>query len=701
MKKLLTLVVLAGITLIGCQEKETDINNPYLKFVPADTPLFAGNLSIQPMFDFNTAQISYANQLPTTDMDPTTSFFAHIYNDLLMNVSSSKRFQTYFGLPKEMKQVIYLQGGSPVIKTSIENSDAFWAIFDRAESKSQFKHVPASFQNISYREYPLGTDYSFIVALVKQDATLALISKKTSDETKSKIFGLTLPQKNFADSTLLKHINQQYQFLSYPGIFVYDNERLIDSLLQVDNNVWYEMITSDEMIKEIQNKQTDSCASEYKRMAGLMPRIVIGFDKYDVKDNRMVANYEFTIELAESISTELKKVQGYIPNYLTQFNDNLIGFGLGSDVAKIGSLLKTMKQSMNQQKSECDAVAKMQQMLDSIDPGIVTLSLSTVYGLKGAGLAIQDIQLGDDLKQPIKSLDAIVSITSDNAKNLWFMLTGAVPQLGAIKLSEEPALVDIPALTAISQQYNLPPLYVALKGSHLVAYVGDTAAKRVANMSTEKPTSNGILFESFNYSKLSVILADAKQKFWPEIMTQNAVSPSSCLLAETMAASLTGFEGDISILSHFDKRGWVNEMKADIQATKGTSTPSSIVGEYNINILSNGCAFTADGQESIKADGTGLYQRFSEDGKCKVLESEYTWKHSGSALQVSYTRERSRPNDVCDSDFSEWEKPAAEYVNDECILTFKEDAFYCTYGGTEPSQFQFVKQVQGAPAASN
>ena len=106
--------------------------NPLLDYIPADTPVFTGQLKPFPLKNYiqsisgNYQQYSTDSLAQLGDLDsPMAKFFVSIYKQYMDGMKDPTALLKTFGLPNEIKPYFYTLGVVPVFKTDISHIDAF------------------------------------------------------------------------------------------------------------------------------------------------------------------------------------------------------------------------------------------------------------------------------------------------------------------------------------------------------------------------------------------------------------------------------------------------------------------------------------------------------------------------------------------------------------------------------------------------
>jgi hypothetical protein len=251
-------------------------------------------------------------------------------------------------------------------------------------------------------------------------------------------------------------------------------------------------------------------------MVDSWPQTVIGYTRMDVDSKPKVMEARMLVESTDAaFMQDMQKIRGFIPSILQDVKQNpIMGFGLGINIDALSPFIAKAIQSFTAKDYKCESLAQAKQSLLQSNPAMALGMMSgMVAGLQGISATIMDIDGSMDFSQPgvppdIKKLDAIITITSSNPQQLLMMAANMQPGMPPLQLPPDGTPIDFPAPIPLpsGQQIKL-----ALKGNHIVAYVGEKSAKLAEQLGKDKMKANGMFAFNMDFGKYMKFVASAAQ----------------------------------------------------------------------------------------------------------------------------------------------------------------------------------------------
>lgn len=698
-------------TLLTANEKLSVMDNPLLKYVPAETLFFSGNTQLiniddYPFVSFKPFVDITMSQSERKALDKEHSFLYELYLDLAATaVQGNSVIRTHYGLPQNLAAVFYGIGISPVLKITLADEQAFLNVLNQAEKKSGFHHQQGNLDGLKYRSYPMGDKHQLIISIQSADAgqkaaTIALLSNTAAKTQKQSVFGLIVPEQSI--KTKVKTIQQENQYLPLSVSFL-DFKELVRSLFkanskpanQLEENPWVELFgDQDQFFTQL---QASDCETDVMNLAQDMPLFIAGYKKYQVQKQRMIIDFEALLEIKnQNVKTELSRFRGFIPDHVRHgARDNILTFGLGVNLSQISPFYVYLSKVFRETTFQCQQLKEMQKSIAEFNPLMLAMVTGVVDGVKGISFALQDFRSGNT-EQTTKGqssnknvsdtntakkfeLSALISLSADNPLNVWQMMAAFIPEAALLTPAEKPQKLNFPELEAMGLE-----IFVATKGQHLVLYTGKQAETVSNNLLNEKMLTNGFFQETLNYTELTRAMKELRHVIASPLSSQEkkqqTLPAEACIYFDETIAVLSRFSGFIDYQNDFVSKGWLNVLNADIELKPMLKTDYKLAGKYQTYYMQDGCQLVKGGLEEVLEDGTGFYQQYSDDGKCFIFETRYRWTHNGEQLDLQYVSEHSRPEGICSNEFAAWAVPEAEYINDSCQLrTEPKGEFACLY----------------------
>jgi hypothetical protein len=507
MKKLAVAAAIAAVGAIGFWFSQqpgqmsvgTQGANAVLEYVPADTPIFSGQLRPFPLRAYlNSVAGNYQNYqaiaLPNdADMGSSQAkFFASLYKAYISGLKSPELLLSSFGLPDTLQAYAYTLGAVPVLKWQIANPEAFWALLDKAEQDSGFTHRAGDMAGQAYRAYELltldegGADTLELLFAQKDGMmTATLIGNSLDPELLALALEQTKPEQSLADAGTLGDIASAHGFMDMNIGFI-NHVEIVKALTTHDGNMLAAQLVKlfadgEDPFDEL---KTQECRTELLGIAANWPRTVVGLKGFSVTDEHSDIDTALVVESHNSvIMAALKKMRGFIPAYARDVNDGVFAMGLGLNVAELTPALGEIWQDLQRPSFACAPLAEMQAQLSEQNPAMLGMMTGMVNGVKGIGLSLLDYSLGTQqgTEPVLESLDALVSLSADNPGMLFDMVKPFLPMLADVQLIPDAEPVDMSAR---------------------LMYTGDKGKALADSLARESVTVNGLYSMSADYGRM-------------------------------------------------------------------------------------------------------------------------------------------------------------------------------------------------------
>lgn len=493
--------------------------NPLLDYIPADTPVFTGQLKPFPLKNYlqsissNYQQYSTDSLAQLGDLDsPMAKFFVSIYKQYMDGMKDPTALLKTFGLPNEIKPYFYTLGVVPVLKTDINQIDAFWAVLDKAEQESGYTHEKRTLAGIDYRAYSFAeegsTDKADLLFAHKDGIlTVTFSASSIEPEVLEMALGLKKPAQSLAASGMLQEIIKTHGFMDDSISFI-NHVEIVKAITSQDGNMLAKQLTKF-LAEEGQGEdplaqiRTPECRTELTAIAANWPRTVGGLTAFTSteKESHMAAS--FVIESKnQAILTALQKMRGFIPAHLADINSTIFSMGLGIDVNEVAPSLTAIWDDLQKPQLTCAPLAELQAELSQQSPAMLGMFTGMANGVKGLSVSLLDYKMSSQDQEPkLESLDALISLTADNPSMLFNMVKPFAPMLAELQVADNGEPTDLSPLLMLPPELNIKPM-LAIKGQHLVVYAGDKGLALANKLASEKPSANGLYSMSADYGKM-------------------------------------------------------------------------------------------------------------------------------------------------------------------------------------------------------
>ena len=491
--------------------------NAILTYVPADTPVFSGQLTPFPIKAYiNSVAQSYQNypddmfaELEESD-DARAKFMLSLTQTYMESLESGDKFISTFGLPEQMRSYFYSLGLLPVVKLEVEKPDAIWAVLDKAEKESGFTHEKKSIKGQEYRAYTLTEPgepeaISLLFSISKGILTVTLDSAFNQPETVATALGLAPVTNSLADSGILQDIMKTHGF-NGDGIGYINHQELIKAITTTDGNQLARQLT---VLAELEGEdpfaivRSNECHTELSAMAANWPRTVFGVNNVSISDTQSHMELATIVESKNQVMLDaLSSMRGFIPEYIRNNNDSVFSMGLGIDVSQLVPALTSIWDDMLTPQYQCVVLQEVQEEMSGQSPAMLGMFTGMVNGVKGVAVSLIGYKFSDDQDNPaLDSLDAIISLSTENPSMLFNMLKPFAPELADIQLADGGEAVDLSYLLPLPPEFAIKPM-MAVKGDHLVIYTGKVGEEKANDLANEALSNNGLFSLAVDYGKM-------------------------------------------------------------------------------------------------------------------------------------------------------------------------------------------------------
>lgn len=532
MKKLLIIAAIAaagiGAYLFAPSQKSPASYN-VLDYIPADTPIFSGQLEPFPLKDYLSSAPVMANHSEQQLLDdlysqnnPKLDFFLNIFTTYQNSLKDPELLIKTFGFPEQLRGYFYTLGLLPVLKIEIENPQAVWDLLDKNELASGFMHSKGTLQSLDYRAYQL-TDESdspkieLIIAIDKGLLTVTLNTPYTQQSLLATALGLNKVENSLAASGQIEEILSTHNFKQSSVAFINHSE-LLKGFSTVNGN----QLASHISTLEKQYRQTSpfaairnaQCESELLSIAANWPRTVFGYTEQTISAEQSTLAVAGVVESKnQTILKALKSIRGYIPEYVADLEQSLFAVGFGLDINQLAGSLNDILYELQTPSYLCQPLAELQNKLSQSGSAMAMLAMgaSIANGVKGVSLGLFDYTIKQFNHSPsLASLDALLILSTDNPQEIFNSVKMFSPELQQVELSDNGEEIDLTAIFPIPGQYSLAPK-LAIKGQQLLIYTGQKSQKIAATLSSEPLNKNGFFKLSLDFKKMFTPIATAAQ----------------------------------------------------------------------------------------------------------------------------------------------------------------------------------------------
>lgn len=553
-----------------------------LKYIPEDTFLFVGGIELYSVDDLVTmlkSQESISDMsfeelqkdiINKEDMPTGIKMLMSTLFELRLSMKDPKNFTTRLGLLNEIDSAIYTVGMLPVIRLKVANTDNFNTFIQDIEKQTNIQAVEKEFKGVSYRSYSFDTPgtkepsgISLIIAVHNDYAIFSIETPFKNEYYLSLILGIDKPEKALSDSSLLNDISKKYDL--HPAYLSFiDHVVLTKGITNSSQNDFGKMFnylvdknTDQDQNKTLATVRTAACQKELVAIAQNWPRTIMGYTKVSLDTTPMQMDSRILFESHnQDILQQLQSLRGFIPAVLNETKYRaLFSLALGLNVDTLLPFITKMTEVLTTTPYSCEPLKEMQMAIANNQPNpAIAMASMVLSGVKGLSLSLLDIDIaannaGD--KPDIKSVNALVILsTNDPSALLSRALAMAPAPFNTLQVPADGQAIDLPI--PMTLPFELQPK-IAIKGQHIVVYVGENGEKAAHQLTTETLSDNGLFALNIGYEKYSKILNNALGMM--EDMDEEQAA---------MLQSMGDFNADIGLLIDVNEHGPVFDAKLTI-----------------------------------------------------------------------------------------------------------------------------------------
>ncbi|MCL1058793.1 hypothetical protein L2729_12455 [Shewanella gelidimarina] len=519
-KMLVAALVAVGAGGYWYSQQDAEVSasdNAVMAYIPADTPIFSGQLQPFPIKSYidslsDAYKQSGANALGEweTEEDPRAQFFLSLTKSYLAAMKDGDTFISTFGLAENIRSYFYTLGVMPVLKIEVANEDAIWTLLDKAEAESGLTHVPAQLKGVNYRSYPLldateDEQINLVVAVHDSMLTMTLDASFSEPVLLETALAVTPVERSIVDAKIIEDIIAKHGFTN-EGISYINHQEIVKAFTSTDGNQLARQLTKLFAMAEedpFAELRSPACNQELSAIAANWPRTVAGYDQMDITSSESSLSYRVVFESKNQIMLNAyQQMRGYIPAYVQDIDNSVATLGLGIDINQMVPSLQAIWDEMLTPEYQCGPLQEMQAQMSQQSPGMLGMFTGMANGVKGVGISVIDYKINDDIDSPeLESLDAVMTLSAENPEMLFNMVKPFAPELADIRLPTDGSAIILNDVLPMPPEMKVTAK-LAVKGNHLVLFFGDKGEAVANTLSSEALASNGLLTMSADYMKM-------------------------------------------------------------------------------------------------------------------------------------------------------------------------------------------------------
>jgi len=374
------------------------------------------------------------------------------------------------GIQNDSAFAFYGNGIIPVMRVELSTEDGFDKLVSRIEENAEEGLKVGEVGGHSYK-YAGDDKARVIIATIDEQAVITLVPTAFSDAQLSSALGLTKPGKSLKKSRDFRALKKEYDLLdSFAGYI--DVERIAATFLDEPTGLNKDLMSAFEYEMPIKSAV---CTSEFKSIASVMPRVVMGYTKVSADVIESIAVIEVRDDIAKGLSTLTAIVPG-----LGIDPGGFMSFGMSLNPLAARTFYESRLDAMEADPYECEELADFQAGVAKGRAALEQPVPPVVYGFRGFVANIMDMDGVDFASDaPPESIEASILIAIENAESLVMMAAMMDPQVAALNLVPDgnPVKLDMPQIAEIAKE-----AFAALSTDALSVSIGEGSEAIAADM---------------------------------------------------------------------------------------------------------------------------------------------------------------------------------------------------------------------------
>jgi hypothetical protein len=609
---------------------------------------------------------------------PVFQFFAYLLRDFMeQSKKGGAALSAHYGLDETAAFAFYLDGLAPVIQVAIADKTAFMKVIHEASAASNLQYQEETWDGkpVLVWQGPKGDDkfpaLSVAMGFENQSVAVALVGQDEPLTRKLQRLALAPESHSLAASNTIRELQETNNYTDTLVGYVNFVE-IAKTLLKPNQTSAGKDLLG--VYRDYKRPLDGACASEVMELVQTMPRIVFGYDRFELNDGVLDMGSSTVLELTHpQVIDALKNLNGHLAPHTTRYDDKLLAVGLGLDVSTLLPTINQLRNLFIQAQFQCPQLQMAQTQVKGVNPAILAMGTAMLQGVKGMGISLYDFEMTDLANGQFKA-DALLSVTAETPANLAALL-GSLPGMQNVVVPGDGSAVpiDLPFPMATKPQ-------IAIKGKNLVVFTGEKSASAADESAQDAINSNGLLAYTSDYQRLGELVENAMSNAGQLA----AMETDKCIEMYSGLNSLTAMDMQFNLVESFTDKGV--ELRVDGQWNTDPTTANKkgfSPGNYRIEQMSEGCQWKLAGYETINAEGEGVFKARNQADSCDVYVADYKWQKEGARLSFNETKAMNRKGCA-----DEWvQEEPTEY---SCVITNHSDnGFTCLFSTSKPEFYRY------------
>jgi len=343
------------------------------------------------------------------------------------------------------------------------------------------------------------------VAVLDKQVVMSVAPVEFTEPQLSSLLGFAAPASNIASAGVLQKLSSDYGFNDY-FVGYLDFARIVNTFTGDAKGLDADLVAM--AVKE--TVLSDVCRSEIREMAGLAPRMVMGYSEISTEQFRS----QVVIETRDDVAAGMATFPAAVPG-LGGDAGGVVSFGMSLDVMAVRKFVEARLDAMEKDPYQCEYFANLQGGIAGLRASLDQPAPPMVYDFRGFAAVIENIEgLSMATQTPPTAVEGRFLLAMDNAPALVALGTMFSPELAALGLQPDskPVLVDVPQSQMLGQV-----LHAALSEQALALSIGEGAETELSGMLSARAEANGTFFNfSMDAARYYTFVAEAMEMQEPD-----------------------------------------------------------------------------------------------------------------------------------------------------------------------------------------
>ena len=502
--KMILATIFASLALFGCSKSDDEpvssaniaAAGAILDYVPADSPYVFASITPLPddvmdKLEPNIERILAAYEvllqelfaMATAEIDANGDDDAERAAAVIGELSSLLSIDGLrgAGFDRESRSALYGNGMLPVLRIEVTDGALFEAALVRIEESSGEEMDVATISGSLVR-FITAEEVKLLISVLDKQVVISVAPASFSDDQLSTLLGFTAPKSNITDSGKLQSIADDYGFSDY-FIGYFDFVKMVNTFTGDASGLDADLIT----LMDADDEISDVCRAEIRSMAGIAPRMVMGYtgittERFDTK---------LVVELRSDIAEGVAQLTAPVPGLGTDLG-GMMSIGMSLDIKAMREFIVARLDALEADPYLCEDFTGLEQGVIQARAAVQQPVMPMIYDFRGFVALIENIEgLNMATQTPPTSVDGQFLLAMENAPAMVSMGAMMSPELAGLDLQADgkPVLLDLPQAQMMGGD-----VYIALNDDALAMSVGQGADTKLAGMLTADVADNGTFF---------------------------------------------------------------------------------------------------------------------------------------------------------------------------------------------------------------